>query len=140
MHNTLAVSEYALLDQVTFEPRPNYWSALLWNKLMGTKVYDHDLSFEGLEVFVHDLKSSSDGYGVLIVNPKDVPSSINVPVQAEKYLLTADSLQSKTIRLNGIVMKLESGETLPNIKGQEIAAGEVRLPPHSILFLALKNK
>ncbi len=37
MHNTLAVSEYALLDQVTFEPRPNYWSALLWNKLMGTK-------------------------------------------------------------------------------------------------------
>ena len=140
MHNTLAVSEYGLLDQKTLEPRPNYWSAVLWNKLMGTKVYDTGLSVEGLDVFVHNLKGSSGGYGVLIVNPKDAASSITIPVQAEKYLLTADSLQSKTIRLNGKELKLTAGETLPNIKGQKIAAGGVQVPPHSILFLALKNK
>ncbi len=29
-HNTLASSEYGLLDQNTFAPRPNYWAALLW--------------------------------------------------------------------------------------------------------------
>jgi hypothetical protein len=29
-HNTLASSEYGLLDQDTLAPRPNYWAALLW--------------------------------------------------------------------------------------------------------------
>jgi hypothetical protein len=138
MHNTLAVSEYALLDQKTLEPRPNYWSALLWNKLMGTKVYDTGLSVEGLDVFVHNLKGSSNGYGILIVNPKDAASTITIPVRAEKYLLTADSLQSKTMRLNGKELKLAAGETLPTIKGEKIAAGGVKLPPHSMMFLALK--
>jgi hypothetical protein len=34
MHNTLASSDYGLLDQNTFAPRPNYWAALLWRRLM----------------------------------------------------------------------------------------------------------
>lgn len=29
MHNTLAASDYGLLDQNTVQPRPNYWVALL---------------------------------------------------------------------------------------------------------------
>jgi hypothetical protein len=29
-HNTLAASDYALIDDVTWQPRPNYWAALLW--------------------------------------------------------------------------------------------------------------
>jgi len=39
-HNTLASSEYGLLDQNTFAPRPNYWAALLWRRLMGQNVLD----------------------------------------------------------------------------------------------------
>jgi hypothetical protein len=39
-HNTLAASEYGLLDPTTFAPRPNYWAALLWRRLMGTTVLD----------------------------------------------------------------------------------------------------
>ena len=38
MHNTLAASDYALLDDHTYAPRPNYWAALLWRRLMGTTV------------------------------------------------------------------------------------------------------
>lgn len=139
MHNTLARSEYALLDSETLDPRPNYWSALIWNKLMGTKVYEADFSHEGLDVFVHSLKGSSDGYGVLIVNPKDMDSSFSLPVAAKKFLLTADSLQSKTIRLNGEILELTSDQTLPIINGQRTAAGEIQVPAHSILFLAIKK-
>ncbi len=40
MHNTLAASDYALLDTKTYTPRPNYWSAYIWRKLMGTTVLD----------------------------------------------------------------------------------------------------
>ena len=47
-HNTLASSEYGLLDQKSFEPRPNYWAALLWRRLMGTTVLDAIHSEAGL--------------------------------------------------------------------------------------------
>ena len=40
MHNTLASSDYGLLDEKTYEPRPNYWAALLWRTFMGTTVLD----------------------------------------------------------------------------------------------------
>jgi len=35
MHNTLAASDYGLLDENAFAPRPNYWGALLWRQLNG---------------------------------------------------------------------------------------------------------
>ena len=39
-HNTLVASDYGLLDDVTLTPKPNYWGALLWRKLMDTKVLE----------------------------------------------------------------------------------------------------
>lgn len=141
MHNTLCASEYALLEQDTHDPRPNYWAALLWSKLMGTKVYDAGISAEGVDVFVHNLKGSSEGYAVLVVNPKATASSIDIPAEAEQYLITAGSedLQTKTIKLNGEVLKLSADETLPEIKGKKVKAGELDLPPHGILFLSFKT-
>ncbi len=37
-HNTLAASDYAILDEHSFAPRPDYWAAWLWRELMGTTV------------------------------------------------------------------------------------------------------
>ena len=142
MHNTLCASEYALLEQDTHEPRPNYWAALLWNKLMGAKVYDADIQTDGADVFIHNLKNASKGYAVLIVNPKDVISSIEIPATAEQFLLTADgdNLQTKTVKLNGKVLKLNPDETLPEIKGKMVKSGTVEIPPHSIEFLVFNDK
>jgi hypothetical protein len=139
MHNTLDASEYALLDQATLDPRPNYWAALLWNRLMGTKVYDDSLPVKGPDVFVNNLKKSPVGFAVLIVNPKDSAYTINIPSNAEQYMLTADELEAKTIKLNSKILALKPNGTLPDIKGKKIKAGEVKLPPHSILFLSFKN-
>ena len=141
MHNTLAASEYAVLDQQTFEPRPNYWAALLWNKLMGTKVYDAGSAVEGVDVFVHNLKNSLNGKAVLVVNPTGSVRSIIIPAASEQYLLSADgeNLQTKTVKLNGDVLKLKKDDTLPAIKGKKIKAGEIQLPAHCIMFLAFKK-
>jgi|WetSurMetagenome_2_1015567.scaffolds.fasta_scaffold00021_39 heparanase len=138
MHNTLTTGEYALLDQDTYEPRPNYWAALLWNRLMGTKVFEAGILTDGVDIFAHSLKNSSKGIAVLIVNPKDSGYSIEIPKNAVKYLLTAEELQTKTIKLNGEILKLKLDETLPSMKGEKIKAGEVQLPPHSILFLSFE--
>lgn len=141
MHNTLATSEYAILDHDTFNPRPNYWAALLWSKLMGTKVYEAGINNEGVDVFVHNLKKSPNGFAVLLVNPTDSGYSINLPTSAEQYLFSADTenLQTKTVKLNGEVLKLKSNETLPVIIGKKVKAGQLQLPVHSILFLTFKN-
>ncbi|HPE75704.1 MAG TPA: hypothetical protein PLC80_06425 [Draconibacterium sp.] len=142
MHNTLCASEYALLEQDTHEPRPNYWAALLWNKLMGTKAYDSGTSIEGVDIFVHNLKESNDGYAVLVVNPNDTESSIEIPANAKQYLITADgkNLQTKTVKLNGEILKLTSDESLPEIKGNEVESGAIKIPPYSITFLAFRDK
>lgn len=47
-HNTLGSSEYGLIDQNTLTPRPNYWGALLWRKLMGPAVLDPSASRSSL--------------------------------------------------------------------------------------------
>lgn len=137
MHNTLCASEYALLEQDTHDPRPNYWAALLWNKFMGTKVYDVGDQTDGLDVFVHNLKNSKKGYAVLVVNPDASESSIEIPSKARQYLLTAasENLQTKTVILNGKMLELIKDEKLPEINGEKINAGELTIPPHSILFL-----
>jgi hypothetical protein len=54
-------------------------------------------------------------------------------------LTSEEDLQTKTIKLNGVVLQLKPDETMPDIKGEKIKAGKVQLPPHSILFLSFKK-
>lgn len=139
MHNTLCASEYAVLDPATYEPRPNYWAALLWNKLMGNKVYDAGLAVAGVDVFVHNLKDSPNGYAILLVNPTESLKTIKLPSKAEQYLFTADEPQTKKVKLNGEVLQLKSNETLPVIKGKKVKAGVISMPAQSIMFLTFKS-
>lgn len=137
MHNTLARSEYALLDHDTHNPRPNYWAALLWNKLMGTEVYNAPSVESGVDVFVHNLKGKKKGKTVLIVNTNDKASSMIIPSSAKQFTLTADELLTKKVKLNGEELRLNNDE-LPTISGRSIKKGNIELPAYSIMFLAFK--
>lgn len=137
MHNTLARSEYALLDHDTHNPRPNYWAALLWNKLMGIEVYNAPSVESGVDVFVHNLKGKKKGKTVLIVNTNDKASSMIIPSSAKQFTLTADELLTKKVKLNGEELRLNNDE-LPTISGRSIKKGNIELPAHSIMFLAFK--
>jgi len=139
MHNTLAASEYALLEQDTHDPRPNYWAALLWSKLMGNQVYEAQALVDGPDMFVHNLKNTSDGYAVLLVNPNDTETSFQIPADAEQYLLTSDDILSKEVKLNGEVLQLNPDDTLPAIQGKNVPAGELVMPSQSIMFLTFSD-
>lgn len=135
MHNTLARSEYALLDQDTYNPRPNYWCAVLWNKFMGTQVYDAGNLSPGVDVYSHNLKGKNKGRTLLILNTNTSDTTVNVPAQANLYLLTADVLFTKQIKLNGIELSLTSDDLIPEIKGKKIKKGDIKLPARSIAFI-----
>ncbi len=139
MHNTLARSEYGLLDQDTHDPRPNYWAALLWNKLMGTEVYDAGSLAPGVDVFAHNLKGNPKGRTLLILNTTDAAAAVGIPETGMQYLLTADELLTKKVNLNGEILQLTSDDTVPNLKGKVVQAGGISLPAHSILFVSFDS-
>ncbi len=136
MHNTLSASEYSLIDQGSHLPKPNYWAALLWAKLMGTEVYDAGKGEPGVYRFAHNTKGSKDGRTVLIINTNKKTATLNIPANAEQYTLTSKELQGTTVNLNGQELKLTTDDELPEIKGKKIKSGNIELPPTSISFIS----
>lgn len=138
MHNTLAASDYGLLDEKTYEPRPDYWAALLWRKLMGTTVLDPGpSSASSLHLYAQCLRNMPGGVALLAINAdKSSSHMIEIPAKADRYTLTSAELESKTVALNGRELKLGSGDSLPALKAQPVKAGQLSLAPASITFLA----
>jgi hypothetical protein len=139
MHNTLAASDYGLLDENTYEPRPNYWAALLWRKLMGTTVLEAGpASAPNLHVYAQCLRNHPGGVAVLIINAdQNAAQSIEVPANSERYTLTAHELQATQVELNGVSLQLGANDALPEIKGVSTRSGKVSFAPVSITFLAI---
>lgn len=138
MHNTLAASDYGLLDEKTYEPRPNYWAALLWRKLMGATVLDAGVSpAENLHLYAQCLRGKPGGVAVLAINAdKTASQTLAISAGAEKYTLTASDLLDSQVELNGSELKLGTGDALPKLDGQSVHAGPVTFAPASITFLA----
>jgi hypothetical protein len=138
-HNTLASSEYGLLDSKTFKPRPNYWAALLWRRLMGTTVLDAGPLQPGVHRYAQCLRNHAGGVTLLVINlSQKRPHTIELPVDATRYTLTAAKLDSKHVRLNGKTLRLGSDDTLPKLQGRSAAAGRsIELKPLSITFLTM---
>ena len=137
MHNTLAASDYGLLDERTLEPRPNYWGALLWRRLMGSTVLDPGVPVRvGLHVYAHCQHVTPGGVTLLVINTDLVSSqALTLPTASKRYTLDAATLQDAVVRLNGNLLALETGDELPNIDGAPADAGVVKFSPATITFL-----
>ena len=139
MHNTLAASEYSLIDQDTHLPKPDYWAALLWAKLMGTKVYEAENAAEGVYLFAHNMKGNTGGITLLVLNTNKASTTINTPANGEQYTLTSNDLQGNNVQLNGQNLKLNANDMLPAITGKKVKAGNIELPATSITFITFEN-
>jgi len=139
VHNTLAASDYSLLDEKTFEPYPSYWGALLWRRLMGTTVLESGAPIrEGLHLYAHCLRGTPGGVALLAINnSRTQPTSITLPVAADRYTLSAQQLQASAVQLNGQGLRLDSNDELPALAGQRSLSGNLELAPGSITFLAV---
>ena len=140
MHNTLDASDYALVDETTLIPRPNYWSALLWRQMMGTTVLDAGASpSENLHLYAQCLRNHPGGVALLAINADRTDfQELAVPVKSERYTLSGE-LMSDTVDLNGQELNVSADGDLPQLKGKKQSAGSVRFAPASITFLAIPN-
>jgi heparanase 1 len=139
MHNTLAASDYGLLDEGTLEPRPNYWGALLWRQLMGTTVLDAGVPLRpGLHVYAHCQRGTPGGVAILVINTdRHAPRLLVLPTASVRYSLDAASLMDTGVRLNGRPLRPSAGHDLPAIEGRPTAAGTMLFEQATITFLAI---
>src|SRR5208282_5012368 len=126
IHNTLASSDYGLLDESTYVPRPNYWAALLWRRLMGLTVLDPGPSPSSkLHLYAQCLRGEPGGVVVLAINTdRTSPVSITIPVEGHRYTLTAKRLKDKSVQLNGHQLQLAANDALPPLDGLRTRAGK----------------
>jgi len=136
-HNTLAASDYGLIDENTTTPRPNYWAALLWHRTMGTKVLDPG-SVPSLRLYAHCEANVPGGVTLLILNTDRIsPQSITLPIASTIYTLSATNLEDKTIQLNGRPLLITPNENLPTLTPHPMPKGALTLAPATITFVTM---
>jgi heparanase 1 len=139
MHNTLAASDYGLLDERTLQPRPNYWGALLWRQMMGTTVLDAGLPGpSGLHVYAHCQRGTPGGVALLLINiDRDAPHTLVLPTASVRYTLDATNLLDERVRLNGRPLELSVSDELPELEGAPTTASALVFEPTTITFLTV---
>lgn len=146
MHNTLAAGDYGLIDNATLRPRPNYWAALLWRRLMGTTVLDAGtgtgmaVGAPNLYLYAHCQRHVPGGVVLLAINAgRDTARQLSLPTPASRYTLNADNLLAGDVKLNGRTLTLDATGELPAIDGVATPAGMLSLAPASISFIAMPD-
>jgi heparanase 1 len=139
MHNTLASSDYGLLDEDTLEPRPDYWAALLWKRTMGNVVLDPGVpENQNLRIYAHCSSSRKGGVSLVVLNTDTEHENIlTLPSSVEKFSLTAPDLTSATVLLNGTALNAEPDGSVRPLTADKVRSGPVRLPPSSVSFLII---
>jgi len=138
-HNTLASSDYGYLKHGTFEPRPNYFAVLLWNRLMGKQVYATGEKLrEGAHVYAHSRKDGKPGCVYLVINNSQVPTTLELARDAQAYMLTGDGkLRSRKMLLNGKALTLGEGDALPELAPVCVSAGTAEIPAGTCAFFVM---
>ena len=139
--NTLASSDYGLLDENTHLPRPNYWAALLWKRLMGTQVLDPGITANSaLRVYAQCMKDVPGGVTLVALNiDQNSEHTLEVPLPGILYTLSAPELLSKAVLLNNMPLELAADGSIPKLVGKPARPGKLSLPPRTITFLALPH-
>ena len=140
-HNTLAASDYAYVDRVTHDPRPNYFAVVLWNRLMGTTVYDCGEELRmGAHVFAHSRADGKPGTAWLVINNSETEATtVTLPAAAQRYTLAGlnGDKRATVMTLNDQPLVLGEHVTLPEMKPVLQPAGAVALAPMTCTFFVL---
>jgi heparanase len=137
MHNTLAASDYALIDRDTLAARPNYYAAVLWRRLMGRKVLASPASTTPeLRLYAHCLRGQPGGVAVLAMNIGETPREVDVGHPSSTWLMTGDTPEMVSMLVNGHSPRLNADGALHGLDSTE-PQSRLTMPPRSIAFIAV---
>ena len=124
---TLVGGNYGLLNTTTYEPNPDYYGLLLWQKLMGREVFHvnihttKEVSTPGtLRVYAHCDASTPGDLTILMMNlANDTVWNVNLTeplttLTREEYVMSSASLSSQELKLNGEYLQIEA-DTIPTL-------------------------
>jgi heparanase len=138
-HNTLSASDYALIDEYSMTPRPNYWAALLWKRMMGSTVLAPPASpSPDLRLYAHCLPSRKGGVGLLAINISKEAHSLSLSKGAQTWLMQAAPLDSGNVSVNGVEPKMDGKGRISGLRGKK-AGASFAVPGESIAFAAVTN-
>ncbi|KAL8122291.1 hypothetical protein AgCh_018876 [Apium graveolens] len=151
---------YGLLNTTTFAPNPDYYGALLWHRLMGTRVLQvsQDAS-PYLRTYAHCTKQSVQKRGditVLLINMSNsttfivnikndlnlYPSILDGLPPREEYHLTPQGgdIQSEVVLLNDTPLKLTKSLDIPNLNPAFASPLDpIKVAPDSFVFAVLRG-
>ncbi|TCM20733.1 glycosyl hydrolase family 79 [Novosphingobium sp. PhB165] len=137
-HQTLVGGNYGMLEPETLTPRPNYWAALLWKRLVGSTVLDAGNSGKpGLHIYAHCAPQGKGAVTLVAINASNAAQPLQTNGKARIYTLTAPELQAKSVLLNGHALELGADDKLPDLHPREAASEAVTLPALSITFIQI---
>lgn len=99
-----------LLDDSDLSPNPDYFTALIWKKLMGQSVLTVESDTSTVRAYVHSTKGQKGNITVALLNLDSNPITINFPFPSSprtEYLLTSTSLSSREMMLNGSPLQIQ---------------------------------
>ncbi len=147
VRQTLSGSDYGLIDDVTEQPNPDYWVSALWVRLMGPTVLDawtDDTNL--LRAYAHCAPARTFEPGavtVALINLSGQPMEVglDLPGDADLYLLEAASLDSRELSLNGQALITDEDGALPDLvaRGEPHRLGVFDLPGRSLAFAVAKG-
>ncbi|CAL5186902.1 unnamed protein product [Lathyrus oleraceus] len=161
---SLIGGNYGLLNTTNFHPNPDYYSALLWHRLMGRRVLSTTFSGTNkIRAYAHCAKQSK-GITILLINLDNsttieatfgntnslwyrkmsysskvmkLPLLSDSETTREEYHLTAQNgnIHSQIMLLNGNVLTVNSDGEIPPLEPIIVNSSKpIRVAPFSIVF------
>lgn len=148
---SLVGSDYGLLDQDSFAPRPDFYASFLWKRLMGNDVFRAPLlqgPDQRIRVYHHCSAKKRRNHCVLLVSLRGTPSRIDVPGSIRRRYIVepVDGLCSARLALNGVPVEEDLlfawGEKTTKKKYRVAAhpgTSMIILPPYAYAFVVLRR-
>ncbi|HJL20389.1 MAG TPA: hypothetical protein RMH99_32275 [Sandaracinaceae bacterium LLY-WYZ-13_1] len=144
VRQTLSGGTYGLLDDASLDPRPDYWTSVLWRRTMGTRVLAASTEDPALMAYAHCAAGSREGaVAVVLLNVTlDQGVVVDLPgLGATREVYLADGpLYEPGYVLNGEPLEAAEDGTLPAIAPVlEEDDAPLRLPPTSLAFVVFPD-
>lgn len=149
VRQTLSGSDYQLIDEETLEPNPDYYSSLLFKRLMGTRVLDAGPSepSRSIRAYAHCTPGATGALTFLVINlERSDPTVVTFEGLEDKrrevYSLTSTDLLSQEIHLNGKLLQVAADGSPPEMQPEKLGPYDPSwflAPPASFSFVVFPD-